>query len=85
MSTCQYPGCHEEAVYFSTKPLTWLERVADLGGPGYCKAHEFFKIIDQEQYRKANFIGRATLEIMATEDLVFLRELDEAARISEPR
>jgi hypothetical protein len=84
MVVCQYPGCPEEAVYFSTQPRTWLERVADLGGPGYCKAHEFFKLIDQERYRNTNFMGRSVLEIMAVEDLAFLRELDQAARSFEP-
>ena len=78
MSTCQYPGCPEEAVHFSTQPRTWLERVADLGGPGYCKAHEFFKIIDRDHYDKARPIERVTMEIMAVEDLAFLRDLDKA-------
>ena len=80
MSTCQYPGCQEEAIYFSAQPRTWLERVADLGGPGYCKVHEHFKIIDRGHYDKAWLIERATMEITAVEDLAFLRELDQVAR-----
>lgn len=84
MSTCQYPGCQEEAIYFSAQPRTWLERVADLGGSGYCKVHEFFKIIDRDRYDKARPIERTTMEIMAVEDLVFLRELDEAAKTPTP-
>jgi hypothetical protein len=84
VSTCQYSGCQEEAVHFSTRPRTWLERVADLGGPGYCKAHEFFKIIDRDQYQKASYMHRATLEVMAVEDLACLRELDRAIEVFEP-
>jgi len=83
VSTCQYPGCQEEAVYFVAGPRTWLERVADLPGRGYCKTHEHFTIIDQDRYSKAWPMERVTMEIMAVEDLECFRALDAAARCAD--